>query len=401
MSVSRRPLDTWPFDQPSPIDPPQVYAALRRDEPVCPVTMPWGDEAHLVTRHQDAQRVLTDPRFSLAKVWSPGAARFAPGPMPDTARSLPNLDPPEHTRLRRLIAPSFTPRRTEALRDDVRATTGRLLDAMAASGPPADLIEALCTPLPITTIFRLLGMPPEAQAEFRAWSDAITGVTTDTQDEWERAWRELGTFLFRLIEAKRVRPADDLLSTFVAVFDREDDLTDLQLVVLTAQLLIDGHQTTRNQLRILLYALLRRPDVYAAVCAAPRTIPDVVDELLRLHPHDEPILRAATEDADIAGVTVPAGGLVLIDPSAVNRDPDAFTAPEEQDFHRPDLSLHLTFGHGPHRCLGASLARVQLQEAVSGLADRFPTLRLPAEPPGRRSQATTSSLTLNELPVVW
>lgn len=147
----------YPFDQPTPIDPSPLFAALRSDEPVCLLTLPWGDTAYLVTRFQDAHSVLSDPVFSFARVWSPDAPRLVAGPPPHAARSVPNLDPPGHTRMRRVVSPALTPRRLESMRADIQRGTDELLDAMAAAGPPAELIQQWCAPLTLTVICQLVG----------------------------------------------------------------------------------------------------------------------------------------------------------------------------------------------------------------------------------------------------
>jgi nocardicin N-oxygenase len=390
----------YPFDQPTPVDPSPLFAALRNDEPVCRVTLPWGDTAYLVTRFQDAHRVLSDPVFSFARVWSPAAPRLVAGPPPHAARSVPNLDPPGHTRMRRVVSPAFTPRRLESMRAYVQRSTGGLLDRMAAAGPPADLVRDWCAPLTVTVICKLVGVPPQDRETFRAWSDAIAGVTDGTEEEWRRAWQDLAAYVRRLIVRKREKPAGDVLSDLTTAFDEDDALTEADLITLAVQLLIDGHQTTLDQFRKLAYALLSRPGLYTTLNVHQEKVPAAVEELLRLHAHDEPIMRVATEEVSIAGVTVPAGSLVVIEAPVVNRDPAIFEHAEDMDVSRADNN-HLTFGHGPHHCLGAALARLELQVAVASLTRRFPTLRLAVAPENVTWRAGQTILGIQELPVTW
>lgn len=390
----------YPFDQPTPIDPSPLFATLRDDEPVCRVTLPWGDTAYLVTRFTDAHRVLSDPAFSFARVWSPAAPRLAAGPSRHAACSMPDLDPPGHTRMRGVVSPAFAPRRLESMRADIRRSTDELLDRVAAAGPPADLVEAYCAPLTLTVICQLAGVPPQDRETVRAWSDAIAGVTDDTREQSRQAWRELAAYVRRLIAGTRETPAGDVLSELVAAFDGHDELAETDLITLVVQLLIDGYQTTLAQFRKLAYALLIRPVLYATLSAHQEKVPAAVEELLRLHAHDEPILRVATEEVAIAGVTVPAGGLVVIEPPVVNRDPAIFERADELDIGRADNN-HLTFGHGPHHCLGAALVRLELQVAVARLTRRFPALRLAVALGNVTWRAGQTILGIQELPVTW
>jgi nocardicin N-oxygenase len=207
-------------------------------------------------------------------------------------------------------------------------------------------------------------------------------------------------YVRRLVARKRETPAGDVLSELTTAFDEHDVLTEADLVTLGVQLLIDGHQTTQAQFRKLAYALLSRPVLYATLAAHQEKIPAAVEELLRLHAHDEPMLRVATEAVSIAGVTVPAGALVLIEPPGVNRDPEIFAHAEEIDIGRADNN-HLTFGHGPHHCLGAALARLELQIAVASVTRRFPTLRLAIAPEDVTWRAGAAIVGIQELPVTW
>lgn len=390
----------YPFDQPTPVDPSPLFAALRDDEPVCLVTLPWGDPAYVVTRFEDAQRILADPSFSFARVWSPEAPRLVAGPAPGQAVSVPNLDPPGHTYMRRVVSPAFTPRRLENTRAHVERSTRQLLQTMAAAGPPTDLVETFCGPLTLTVICHLLGVPVEDRERFRVWSETIAGVTDDTQDEWREAWGELAVYVRRLIARRRETPTEDLLSRLVASFDEHDQLTEADLMTLAVQLLIDGHQTTLDQFRKLMFALLCRPGLYSDLSADPSLVPMAVEELLRLHSHDEPILRVATEEVSIAGVTIPAGCLVVIEPPVVNRDPAIFEDAEKLDIGRFENN-HLTFGYGPHHCLGAALARIELRTAVAGLTGRFPTLRLAVAPEDVKWRSGRQILGIQGLPVSW
>ena len=359
--------------------------------------MPSGEVGYLVTRHEDARAVLADPAFSLAALWRPGGPRFAPGPRPSVGFSLAALDPPEHTRVRGLVSRAFTVRRVEALRPVIQAIADELLDRIARDGPPADLVAGLCAPLPITVICQVLGVPPGAREDFRGWSDAITGADPAAPERWRDAWHELGGYLVRLIAAKRETPADDLLSMLVATLGEQS--TDFELATLAVQLIIAGNETTLNQLGAVIHVLLREPETYAALCAEPGLAGPAVEELLRLHPPNDAMLRAATRDVRIGDTLIPAGSGVLVDPAAANRDPSAFADPDRLDLRRGAGTGHLTFGYAAHFCLGAALARAQLLIAVTGLARRFPGLRAAA---GRADlPGLVNGHAVRALPVTW
>lgn len=365
---------SYPFPQPTPVDPAPLLAELRQREPVSRIVMPWGDQAYLVTRYQDARAVLLDPVFSLGQVWNPGTAQFVAVPRQPVAASVPNLDPPGHTVLRRLVAPVFTPRRMERARAMIEYVATRLIDEVQP-----DLGRALCDRLPLEVVCRLIGVPQQDWERVREWSDSIAIGGSDEQ--WQQGWSGLGGYLSQLIKDKRDAPADDVLSELVTVFAEQSELPEFHLVTLGVQLLVDGHQTTSSQLRMVLFALLRDTAMYQALVAQPEMAAATVEELLRLHPHDEPIFRVATRDTSIGDTAIPAGSLVLIEQAAVNRDPAAFADADAMTVNRNDNN-HLTFGHGAHRCLGAALARVQIQTVVSDLVRRYPGLRLADEQTG-------------------
>jgi nocardicin N-oxygenase len=390
-------------ERPNAVDPSPLLAGLREQAPVCPVRMPSGQVGYLVSRYDDARRVLSDEAFSLTKVWEPGAPQFGAGPQADVTGTLAALDPPRHTRVRRLVGRAFGGRRVERLRDAVWEVADELLDRMAAAGAPADLTEAYCAPLPTLVTCRLLDIPAEDHAAFAQWSYALTPYAAGTAEQWRAAWRDMGAYLTRLIRARREDPADDALSELVAGFDRDGGVTDFELVILLIQLSAVGDEAVREQLRIFALALLRDRDGYAAppaqnghttprdndddtpadrdghavLRADPALIPGAVEELLRLHPRDDPLYRIAVEDRKIAGVVIPAGSGVIVDPSSANRDDSIFTDADRTDFRRA-AQHHLTFGYGPRFCPGAALARVELQIALDALVRRFPRLRLAA-----------------------
>ncbi|WP_007508173.1 MULTISPECIES: cytochrome P450 [Pseudofrankia] len=365
-------LPTYPFALPTPTDPPTRLTSL--DGPVCPVTTPWGGDAYLVTGYAEARKVLSDPAFSLGQVHSAMAPAVEGGQCP-SSQNVPNIDPPGHTMLRGLVSSVFSPRRMEHWRVTVAARVDGLLDELRQ---PAELVSCVGEPLPLAVICETMGLPPQVHADFRGWAEAIV-MDDDTRDErWLNAWTGLVTCLRQLIAERRRDPRDDILSELVALFDQQEDLSELGLLTLCVQLLVDGYKVTSNQLCVLLVSLLQDVETYQALVSGPDLVPAAVEELLRLHPHAEPLLRATTRQVDLGGSLLPAGTLVLVDKFAVNRDGRRFADADRLRIDRAGNN-HLVFGHGPHRCLGAALARIELQTVVTGLVRRFPHLRLAPE----------------------
>ncbi|GAA1282540.1 cytochrome P450 [Saccharothrix xinjiangensis] len=370
-------IRSYPFTEPDDLVLNPTLLELQREEPVARVRLPFGGEAWLVTRYEDVKTVLADPRFSRAAVMEPGAD--VPRSLPDmpTETNILSMDPPDHTRLRKLVAKGFTSRRTEQLRDRAQRIVDGLLDAVEEQGPPADLVEALAMPLPITIICELLGVPVEDRGRFRAWSDAAMAITAFRPEEIVAANEALRGYIAGLVEAKRADPTDDVLSVLVAAHDDEDRLTARELVSFGVVLLVAGHETTANQIGNFVYLLLRDPDRLAELRDDPSLVPAAVEELLRITPlgGSAGFPRVATAAVELSGVTIAAGEAVFVNNLAANRDPSVFDRPDEVDFHR-EHNPHITFGHGAHHCIGASLARMELQVAVGTLLKRFPSLRL-------------------------
>ena len=339
-------------------DPHPAYARMREEAAVHHVTEPNGLKHFFVLRHAEARAALADPR--LAKdprhAWEAlRAAGMVSGEPQDATFDLHTTDPPVHTRLRSLVAKAFTPGRISALRPRVQDIADELLDA---TGDTFDVIADYAYPLSLTVIAELLGVPVEDHAEFRAWT--IAALTPATRAE---GGRKLHTHMAALVAAHQ--PGDDLLSELIAA-----GLDTDQVVALAQQLLFAGHEPTTNLIGNAVIALLRNPGT-----AAPN-----LDELLR---YDGPTARAspryATKDLEIGGVTVPRGSVVIVGIAAANRDPRRFTEPESLDLSRVD-NPHLAFGHGVHRCVGATLARLEGEIGVGTLFRRHPDLGLVAEP---------------------
>jgi cytochrome P450 len=353
------------------------------DAPAQQVRMPSGLAVWLVTKYEEAKLALSDPRFSKD---AQQAGRLIESKLPpggerrefesSLASHMLNMDPPDHTRLRKLVVKAFTARRVEALRPRVEEITARLLDRMADS-TEVDLLDALAFPLPIQVICELLGVDESRRDEFRAWSNALIG--TSDQDTIREAGMNMAGYLAELVAAKRQQPADDLVSALIEVSEDEDRLSERELIGMMFLLLIAGHETTVNLIGNCVLALLTNPEQFAAVRENPDLVADAIEETLRFNgPVNLATMRHTTEAVRLGDVEIPAGEVVFVSLHSANRDGDRFDAPNRFDLDRVH-SGHLGFGYGIHFCVGAQLARMEAQVALRRLLERFPNLA-PAQP---------------------
>ncbi|MCP3819201.1 cytochrome P450 [Streptomyces sp. A3M-1-3] len=364
-------VDLGEFGADFTADPYPYYAKLREAGPVHLVHTAEGGRLWLIVGHEEARAALADPRLSKspATVGATMLDERVVGPY------LLVLDPPDHTRLRKLVAREFTARRVEELRPRIQRITDGLLDALPAHGR-ADLVEALAFPLPLTVICELLGVPALDRAAFRRWSN---DVVAPTSAEAERtAVTELAAYLDDLIEDKRCSgPADDLLSALIRTRAEDGDrLSAAELRALAYLLLVAGHETTVNLIANGVRALLTHAAQLAALRADFGLLDGAVEEMLR---YDGPVetgtARFSREPVPVGGTVIPAGEAVLVGIAAGNRDPARHPAPDRFDIRRPPQG-HLAFGHGLHYCLGAPLARLEGRIAVRTLLERCPELAL-------------------------
>ncbi|MBM7775759.1 cytochrome P450 [Actinokineospora baliensis] len=383
-------------------DPHQLYAELRRTGPVRRVVLPRGVLGWLVTRYADAKAVLSDPRVSKDYVRA-GALlernREPGSPRPEFGEELQahmlNMDPPDHTRLRKLVNKAFTVRGVGHLRPRVEEITAALLDAIA-DADEVDLVPALAFPVPMTVICELLGVPEADREAFGRWTRVLLS-TSSTPVEITEAGVSVGKYVMELIESKRSAPADDLLTALVEAREDGDRLSENELLSMTFLLLLAGHETTVNLIANGVLALLRAPEQAAALRANPDLLPRAVEEFLRFEsPVNTATLRYTTEPIEVAGVEIPADEFVVVALASANRDETVFTTPDALDLDR-DLNSHLAFGHGIHYCVGAPLARMEAEVAIGALLTRFPALTLTDTP--LRWRESTIVRALDSLPV--
>ncbi|MFJ4908074.1 cytochrome P450 [Streptomyces sp. NPDC093249] len=364
----------YPFNTADGLTLAEEYERVREQPGLLRVQLPFGEPAWLATRYADARLVLGDQRFSRAM----GVGRDEPRQSEGSSDSgILSMDPPDHTRLRSLVAKAFTVRQVERLRPQVRKLAAELLDELEAAGPPADLVHLYALPIPVAVICQMLGVPAEDRPRFRVWSDAALSTSSLTAAEFDANREELRAYMAGLIAGHREEPQDDLMTALIEARDGRDRLSELELVDLCVGILVAGHETTASQIPNFTLTLLDHPDQLELLRRKPELIGTAVEELLRFVPLGSGASQAryATEDIEVGGTLVRAGEPVLVATGAANRDALRFGGPGVLDIAR-EGNQHLGFGHGVHHCLGAPLARLELQEALVALITRFPRLRL-------------------------
>jgi nocardicin N-oxygenase len=388
----------FPLAGPVPWEPAPVYAKLREEFPVAPIRLPTGVIAWLVTRYADTKTVLSDRRFSRAAAAAPGAPRGRAVPL--ESRAITTMDPPEHSRLRRLVAPAFSPRRVEQLRPAIQRIAGEQLGRLTRNGPPADLVGSYAQPVALRVICELLGVPEADRLKFQALTEDYLS-TSSQPGHIAAAATGLSGYIGELVAAKRAFPGSGLMDLLVSACE-EDRVSEGELVALGVTLLVAGYQTAANEIVNTVLALFRHPGQLAAARAMGSLDRHAVEELLRytLIATTGGTLRVSLEDTSLSGVAIGAGDPVMPAITSANRDPSVFADPDRLDLSRQP-NPHLAFGHGPHHCLGAHLARAEVEIAVSSLLRGLPGL----EPAGRLTAAHWNTAKTvqgpRELKITW
>ncbi|MFE6224480.1 cytochrome P450 [Streptomyces sp. NPDC057854] len=399
--ATTRPARTWSVADLPGLDFDPLLAELLAKEPVSRIRLPFAaeNEAWLVTRYADVRAVTSDPRFSRTALLDRQVTTMT-GHMVASKAALNYADPPYHTRLRKAVARTFTGRGTQRLRPLAQASCDRLLDAMEAAGRPADLMRHLHGPLPMAVVCDLLGIPEEDRAELASWPDLI--LSSGPGPEGSRAAKaQIHGYVTRLLEQRRAEPREDLAGELAESLAAGRISAD-EAVSLAMAILISGAHAVRNNSANMVYVLLTRPDLLARLRAEPELLPQAVDELLRWIPHRNGVglPRIATEDVEIGGVVIRAGEAVYASYLAANRDPEVFDDPDALDFDRTGTG-HLSFGHGPHHCMGAMLTRMESEVMLATLLARYPELRLAGRPEDVPFQSQGLIRGPKELYVTW
>ncbi|MGP4018088.1 cytochrome P450 family protein [Saccharopolyspora sp. 5N708] len=354
------------------------FEHMRAAAPAQRMVTQHGLPVWVILRYAEARAALADPRFSkqATRTQEVISAKLPPDAdrrefTSELTEHMLNMDPPDHTRLRKLVVKAFTARRVESMRPRVEQISEELLDEMVGKSE-VDLLDAFAFPLPIRVICELLGVDETRRDDFRAWTNTL--LDASDQEAAHAAGGAMAQYLVELIETKRREPADDLLTALIEATEDEDRLSEPELISMVFLLLVAGHETTVNLIGNGVLALLRSPEQWAALRANPELVTGAVEEALRF---DGPVIhgtfRHTTEPVDVGGVLIPEGEIVWVGLTAANNDPERFPEPERFDITR-DTQGHLAFGHGIHFCLGAQLARLEAQVALRQLVERFPDL---------------------------
>nr|AXL05875.1 cytochrome P450 [uncultured bacterium] len=392
----------FPQDRTCPYQPPAGYQPLADERPLARITLYDGRRAWAVTGHATARRLLVDPRLSSDRTnpaWPLISARVAANAgdvqkkIIGIITALAGVDGPVHSARRRLLIPSFTIRRVNAMRPKIQEIVDRQLDSVIEDGAPADLVRAFASPVPYTVLCDLLGLPADDHDFFEQQSHRL--LFTPQANE---AYDELMAYLGTLVETKRENPGEGILDDLVA----EHGATDTgELLRMTLAVLLAGHDTTTSMISLGAFALLQDPERLAELRADPALVPAATDELMRLLSIADGLTRVATEDIEVGASTIRAGDGVFFMTSLINRDEDVYERPDSLDWHRVSARDHISFGFGAHQCLGQNVARVMLEIALHTLLQRLPGLRLAVGAEEIRFKPGAAIQGLFELPVTW
>jgi cytochrome P450 len=398
--MGRGTLPTYPFDTPAGLeyDPEGLRLLVRA--PVVRAVTPDGRELWLALGYHEVRQALSDPRLSREAATKPGTPTVTQSSIDPLL--MVGMDQPRHTRIRRLVAAAFGPRRVERLEPRVQEMVDGLLGELAAQPRPADLVRLLAAPLPIMVICELLGVPLADRDLIREWAGKLMATTAYSPAEIHQAIGEVNAYLAELIERRRAEPDGALISALIDVNDQGDHLSPAELTSNVQLLLIAGHETTVNQLGNSVVTLFEHPEQADVLREKPELWPQAVDELLRHSMLVSSTLpRVAVADVELGGTLIRAGECVLPVVGVANRDPRAFPDPLRFDVLRGGPAPHLGLGHGAHYCLGANLAKLEMRLALCSLVSRFPTLEPAVDLADLRWKTGLAVRALVELPVTW
>ena len=398
----------YPFGPVSVNEASRRYAAIAADRPMTKMTMPFGGDVWVIHRNAAARQMLGDPRF-VRKPFRTGE-RVVPYfvEFPEFLKTtLQFEDPPQHTKLRKLVQKSISPKRVRAMRESAVEFANHLIDEMVAKGSSANLVHDYAVALPIQMLANLLGVPPEDRPKFQKWSSATLAVANMPEEEVVANMTELVGYMMALIDERRKNPREDLLSDLTNAQHKDDTLTDAEILPIALVLIIGGFDNTANFICFGVLSLLKNPEQLKILLEDVEGVaPTAVEEILR---HGRMAFGdtvtgggglvpfVATEDVEIDGHVIAAGEAVLVDPASANHDGVAVTDGEKFDVRR-EGNPHLTLSYGLHHCLGAPLARMEMQVAITELFKRLPGLALAGEPKVDKNNLTEPVV---DVPVSW
>jgi biflaviolin synthase len=392
------PVRDWPPLELDGTDFDPVLADLMREGPLTRIRLPHGEGwAWLATRYDDVKAITNDPRFGRAEVTTRQVTRMAPHFKPRPG-SLAFADQPDHNRLRKPVAGAFTVSAMKRLRPRAQRILDTLVDAVVQDGPPADLVERVLEPFPLTVVSEVMGVPAADRARVHAWTRRI--ISTTGAEDAEQAKNGLYGWITETVRARAHSTGDDVYSLLGSAVQR-GEISETEAVGLAGPLQIGGEAVTHNCGQML-YLLLTRPELMERMRARPEERGAVLDEMLRFIPHRSSVglARIALEDVELHGLRIRAGDPVYVSYLAANRDPEVFPEPDRIDPDRAG-NPHLAFGNGPHFCTGAVLARLQTELLVDTLLDRLPGLRLAVAPDEVVWRRRTMIRGPQSLPCLW
>ncbi|MEU6917374.1 cytochrome P450 [Streptomyces olindensis] len=408
MTASTDANTAYPFGPLPADDAVEHLRRLMADRPMSKVTMPYGGDIWIVHRNRAARQVLSDPRF-VREPFRTGE-RVVPFfvPFPDFLRTtLQFEDPPQHGKLRKLVQKAISPRRVRDMRASAVAFANELIDDMLARGGVRNLVSEYTVALPIEMLSSLLGVPSSDREKFERWSSSTLAVAGRSEEEVEADLAELSAYMTDLIAKRREEPRDDLLSALAHARERDETLTDAEILPIAFILIVGGFDNTATFLATGVLSLLHSDEQRALLMSDPDGLaPTAAEEILR---HGQWAIGrpvgggggmvpfVATEDVEVDGQLIAAGEAVSFDPGAVNHDAGVIDDPARFDITRSH-NPHLMLSHGLHHCLGAPLARMELQVGIAELFKRIPGLRLAGEPEFRHDVLTQP---MTNLPVTW
>lgn len=396
-------VSDYPMVHDVALDVDPVYRELQQRPPI-KVKLPYGEPAWLATQYEDVRMVYGDRRFSRAVGLEHDPPGMFPGDLIKDPTLLVNMDPPEHTRVRRLTSRAFSPPRVAQMEEWVEGLVEELLDEMRVRGPGVDFVSSFAEQLPVKVLVGILGVAQDDATQFRGWIDTMSTVDATTETK-TKARDELHSYIRALIAERRQRRTEDLLSDLVEARDEGDRLSEEELLNLCLALWSGGFKTTLMQLGTTLYTLMTHREHWAELVSDPERIPVACEELWRWIPsfrYGFPFSRWATEELELpSGRVVRGGEPVLPEHAVANRDESVFPNGWELDFHRVDPKPHLSLAFGPHHCMGAHVAQLQVRLTVERLVHRFPTLEL-AIPASEVPWSEKSLMrAVEKLPVTW